>query len=142
MNPETTPGGRALKFYSTIRIEVRPSEIKKKDGMATARVTKVKIVKNKVAPPFREDTIDIEFGEGISKAGEILDFGVDLGILQKNGNWFAYQGENMANGRENAKLFLKDNIDLMKELDNKIREYLNPPEEDEEYQEMPSEDKE
>jgi recombination protein RecA len=138
-NPETTPGGRALKFYTTIRIEVRPSEINKAEGEAVSRKTKIKIVKNKVAPPFREDFVDIEFGEGISKAGEILDFGEDLGILQKKGSWYWYDDFRIGNGRSTCKQALKDNPELLKELDDKIRSYLNPVlDEEEEY--VPVED--
>jgi recombination protein RecA len=125
-NPETTPGGRALKFYSTIRLEVRPSEIQKTEGVATSRKTKIKVVKNKVAPPFRETFVDIEFGEGISKAGEILDYGVDLGILYKKGSWFWYGEERIGNGRAGAKQALNDNPELKDKLDKLIREYMNP----------------
>jgi recombination protein RecA len=125
-NPETTPGGRALKFYATIRMEVRPSEIMKTEGVATSRKTKIKVVKNKVAPPFRETTVDIEFGEGISKAGEILDYGADLGILHKKGSWYWYGEERIGNGRSNAKQALNENPELKKNLDKLIREYLNP----------------
>jgi recombination protein RecA len=125
-NPETTPGGRALKFYSTIRLDVRANEIIKKDGEAVSRKTKIKVVKNKVAPPFREDFVDIEFGEGISKAGEILDYGVDLGILRKQGSWFWYGDERIGNGRPACKQALNENPALLTELDDKIRSYLNP----------------
>lgn len=140
-NPETTPGGRALKFYSTIRLEIRPAEINKKDGEAVSRKTKVKVVKNKVAPPFKEDFVDIEFGEGISKPAEILDYGADLGILQKSGNWYSYKGEKIGNGRENAKKALKSNPDLLAELDDTIRLYMNPPEEAEVEYEPADEEK-
>lgn len=125
-NPETTPGGRALKFYATIRLEVRPSEINKTDGVATSRKTKIKVVKNKVAPPFRETFVDIEFGEGISKAGEILDYGTDLGILHKKGSWYWYGEERIGNGRPNSKKALNDNPELKNDLDRLIRSYLNP----------------
>jgi recombination protein RecA len=130
-NPETTPGGRALKFYSTIRLDIRSSEIQKKDGLAVSRKTKIKVVKNKVAPPFREDFVDIEFGEGISKAGEILDYGPDLGILRKQGSWFWYGEERIGNGRTACKEELNANPELLKELDELIRSYLAPSEEDE-----------
>lgn len=126
-NPETTTGGRALRFYSTIRLEIRPAEIVKKEGEAVSRKTKVKVVKNKVAPPFREDFVDIEFGEGISKAGEILDYGVDLGLIEKSGAWFRYNGHSWQ-GRENAKKALKENPELFHELDAVIRSFLNPEE--------------
>lgn len=125
-NPETTPGGRALKFYTTIRLEVRPSEINKKEGEAVSRKTKIKVVKNKVAPPFREAFVDIEFGEGISKSGEVLDFGEDLGILHKRGSWYWYGEERIGNGRTACKQALKENPELLKELDELIRSYLNP----------------
>jgi recombination protein RecA len=125
-NPETTPGGRALKFYATIRLEVRPSEITKTEGVATSRKTKIKVVKNKVAPPFRETTVDIEFGEGISKAGEILDYGVDLGILYKKGSWYWYGEERIGNGRPNSKQALNENPEFKDKLDKLIRSYLNP----------------
>lgn len=124
--PETTPGGRALKFYTTIRLEVRPSEINKKEGEAVSRKTKIKVVKNKVAPPFREAFVDIEFGEGISKSGEVLDFGEDLGILHKRGSWYWYGEERIGNGRTACKQALKENPELLKELDELIRSYLNP----------------
>jgi len=129
-NPTTTTGGKALPFYSSIRIEVRPTEITKTEGVATSRKTKIKIVKNKVAPPFREDTIDIEFGEGISKTGEILDYGTELGILQKKGSWYWYGEERIGNGRDACKKILKENDELRNELDRKIRLYLNPESED------------
>lgn len=132
-NPETTPGGRALKFYCTIRLEVRPSEINKTDGIATSRTTKIKVVKNKVAPPFREGTVDIEFGEGVSKAGEILDYGADLGILHKKGSWYWYGDERIGNGRPICKQVINENRELKEKLDNLIRSYLNPVIDKEEY---------
>jgi recombination protein RecA len=139
-NPETTPGGRALKFYSTIRLEVRPSEINKTEGVATSRKTKIKVVKNKVAPPFREAFVDIEFGEGISKAGEILDYGTELGILQKKGSWFWYKELRIGNGRANTKIELNNNPELKYELDQLIRSYLNPViDEEVEYTPVPEE---
>lgn len=138
-NPETTPGGRALKFYATIRLEVRPSDIQKTEGVATSRKTKIKVVKNKVAPPFREDFVDIEFGEGISKAGEILDYGADLGILQKKGSWYWYGEDRIGNGRPNCKQALNDNPELKDKLDKLIRLYLNPPTEEVEYVPFPEE---
>jgi recombination protein RecA len=139
-NPETTPGGRALKFYSTIRLEIRPSEINKTDGEAVSRKTKIKVVKNKVAPPFREGFVDIEFGEGISKAGEVLDYGEDLGILHRKGSWYWYGDLRMDNGRPKAKAYLKSNPELLEELDKKIRLFLNPPELEEEVVYVPLEE--
>jgi recombination protein RecA len=130
-NPETTPGGRALKFFSTIRLDIRPSEIIKTDGVATSRKTKIKAIKNKVGAPHRETTVDIEFGVGISKAGEILDFGEQLGILHKQGSWYWYGDLRIENGRGKCKEALNNNPELLNELDQKIRLYLSP--ETEEY---------
>jgi recombination protein RecA len=130
-NPETTSGGRALKFYSTIRLDIRSAEIQKTEGVATSRKTKIKAVKNKVGAPHRETTVDIEFGVGISKAGEILDFGEQLGILHKQGHWYWYGDLRIDNGRSKCKEALNSNLELLNELDQKIRTYLNP--ESEEY---------
>lgn len=125
-NPETTPGGRALKFYSSIRLDVRPKEITKKDGFAIARTTHIKAVKNKVAPPFREADIDIEFGVGISKNAEIIDMGSELGVIHKSGAWYSYKDNRIGQGKENAKQFLSDNPELTKEIDETIRSLLQP----------------
>ena len=106
-NPETTPGGRALKFYSTIRLEVRRAEQLKQGGDIVGSKTKIKVVKNKVAPPFKSAEVDIMYGEGISIEGEIIDIGADLDIVEKSGSWYSYNGERLGQGRENAKLFIK-----------------------------------
>ncbi len=124
-NPETTPGGRALKFYSSIRLDVRKSEaIKIGDSIAGNR-TNVKVVKNKVAPPFRTASVDIMYGEGVSKEGEIVDLGVEAGVLEKSGAWFSYKGEKLGQGKENVKLLLKQNTKLRDEIEKQIREFYN-----------------
>ena len=122
-NPETTTGGRALKFYSSIRLDVRRSEAIKVGNSIVGNRTNIKIVKNKVAPPFKTATLDIMYGEGISKEGEIIDLGVESGIIEKSGAWFSYKGEKLGQGKENVKLLLKDNKDLASELETQIREY-------------------
>ena len=121
-NPETTTGGRALKYYSSIRLEVRRGELIKKDGEAIGNRTKIKVVKNKVAPPFRTAEVDIIYGEGISREGDILDLAVAENIVNKSGAWYAYNGDKIGQGRENAKLFLKEHPDLMEEVEQKVRE--------------------
>ena len=121
-NPETTTGGRALKYYSSIRLEVRRGEQIKKDGEAIGNRTKIKVVKNKVAPPFRTAEVDIIYGEGISREGDILDLAVAENIVNKSGAWYAYNGDKIGQGRENAKLFLKEQPDLMEEVEQKVRE--------------------
>ena len=121
-NPETTPGGRALKFYSSVRLDVRKTEILKQSTDAVGNRVKVKVVKNKVAPPFREAEFDIVYGEGISKEGNILDVAVNLDIIEKSGAWFAYNSQKIGQGRENAKKFLVENPDIAKEIENKIRQ--------------------
>ena len=122
-NPETTPGGRALKFYSTIRLEVRKGEaIKMGDGLVGNK-TNVKVVKNKVAPPFKTATVDIMYGEGVSHEGELIDLAVNANIIEKSGAWFAYNGEKIGQGKENAKLLLKEKKDLCKEIEDKTREF-------------------
>jgi len=115
-NPEITPGGRALKFYSSIRLEIRRGEALKNGNDLVGSRTKVKVVKNKVAPPFKVAEVDIVFGHGISKEGEVLDIAVEREIVEKSGAWFAYKGEKIGQGRENAKLFLKENPALLEEL--------------------------
>ncbi|RWR14184.1 recombinase RecA [Siminovitchia fortis] len=122
-NPETTPGGRALKFYSSVRLEVRRAEQLKQGQDVVGSKTRIKIVKNKVAPPFRTAEVDIMYGEGISREGEIIDMGSELDIVQKSGSWYSYNDERLGQGRENAKLFLKENEDLRREIMFKIREY-------------------
>jgi recombination protein RecA len=121
-NPETTTGGRALKFYSTVRIEVRRSDSLKEGTNVIGNRTVAKVVKNKVAPPFKRAAFDIIFGKGISKTGEILDLGVDLGIAAKSGSWYSYGSTKLGQGRESAKLFLESNPDICRELEAKIRE--------------------
>jgi recombination protein RecA len=126
-NPETTTGGNALKFYSSIRIDIRrSSQIKEGDEVIGNR-TKVKIVKNKVAPPFRRAEFDIMYGEGISKVGEIIDLGVDLGILKKAGSWFSYGETRLGQGRDAVKSLIGDNPELMDELETKIKDALSKP---------------
>lgn len=124
-NPETTPGGRALKFYSTIRLDVRRSEaLKMGDGIVGNRTT-VKVVKNKVAPPFKTAVVDIMYGEGVSHEGELIDLAVDAGILEKSGAWYAYQGQKVGQGKENVKLFLKDHKDIATVIESGVREYYS-----------------
>lgn len=124
-NPETTPGGRALKFYSSIRLDVRRGEQIKTGEDVSGNKAKIKVVKNKVAPPFKTATVDIVYGEGISKQGEIVDIGSELGIIEKSGSWFSYKGEKIGQGRENIKLYLKDHPKVSDEIENKIREYYS-----------------
>lgn len=123
-NPEVTPGGRALKFYSTIRLEVRRGEALKIGTDFIGSRTKVKVVKNKVAPPFKMIEVDLIFGVGISHEGEVLDIAVEKEIIEKSGAWFAYLGEKIGQGRENAKVFLKDNPQMLTEIEGKIRETI------------------
>ena len=124
-NPETTPGGRALKFYASVRLDVRKQEAIKVNGEVIGSRTKVKVVKNKVAPPFREAEFDIIYGEGISNEGCVLDLAVNLDIVDKSGAWFAYNGEKIGQGRENAKNYLKEHPEILKEIDSKVRENYN-----------------
>jgi recombination protein RecA len=123
-NPETTTGGRALKFYSSVRMDIRRiASIKDGDVVVGGR-TRVKVVKNKVAPPFREAEFDIMYGEGISKYGDLIDIGVEKNIIEKSGSWFAYGGERLGQGRENAKLFLKENPQIAKTIEDRVRREL------------------
>ena len=122
-NPETTTGGRALKFCSSIRLDVRRSESLKVGDSVIGNKTTVKVVKNKVAPPFKSAVVDIMYGEGVSREGEIVDLGVNAGIIEKSGAWFAYNGEKLGQGKENVKLLLKENKSLCEELETKIRAY-------------------
>ena len=124
-NPETTTGGRALKFYSSIRLDVRKSETLKSGGEIVGSRTKIKVVKNKIAPPFKEAEFDIMFGEGISREGDILDLASEIGIINKSGAWYAYKGDKIGQGRDNAKKFLKDNPDIFKEIDEEVRKHFN-----------------
>jgi recombination protein RecA len=123
-NPETTTGGRALKFYSSVRLDIRRiASIKDGDTVVGGR-TRVKVVKNKVAPPFREAEFDVMYGEGISRYGDLIDIGVDKRIIEKSGAWFAYGGERLGQGRENAKQFLRDNPDIARTIEDRVRREL------------------
>ncbi len=124
-NPETTTGGNALKFYASVRLDIRRISQIKDGDVASGNRTRVKVVKNKVAPPFRQVEFDIIFGEGISKVGEIIDMGVDLGILQKSGSWFSYGDSKIGQGRDAVKQFLFDNPEMMDEMEARIREALS-----------------
>lgn len=126
-NPETTTGGNALKFYASVRLDIRRISQIKDGDVASGNRTKVKVVKNKVAPPFRTVEFDIIFGQGISKVGEIIDIGVDLGILNKSGSWFSYGDAKIGQGREAVKQFMLDNPEMMQEVEAKIREQLQQP---------------
>ena len=135
-NPETTTGGRALKFYSTIRLDVRRIEALKQGGEVVGNRTRVKVVKNKIAPPFKEAEFDIMFGKGISREGDILDLAVAVNIVNKSGAWFAYEGNKIGQGRENAKAFLADHPEICDEIEQKVRAHyivdVKPQEEEEE----------
>ena len=120
-NPETTTGGRALKFYASVRLDIRKIENIKQDGNVIGNRARVKIVKNKVAPPFREAEFDIMYGEGISKIGNIFDMAVNLDIIEKSGSWFSYNGNRIGQGRENVKKYLQDNPDILDEVEKKVR---------------------
>lgn len=121
-NPETTTGGRALKYYASVRLDIRKIENIKQDGEVTGNRAKVKVVKNKMAPPFREAEFDIVYGKGISKSGSILDLAVNLDIVEKSGSWFSYNGTRIGQGRENVKKYLEDNSKIMAEIEEKVRE--------------------
>ena len=120
-NPETTTGGRALKFYASVRLDIRKAENIKQDGEIKGSRTRVKVVKNKVAPPFREAEFDIVYGEGISRAGNILDMAVNMDIIEKSGSWFSYNGDRIGQGRENVKRYLKENPEILDEVESKVR---------------------
>lgn len=124
-NPETTPGGRALKFYSTIRMDVRRSEQIKQGDSVIGNKTTVKIVKNKVAPPFKTAVVEIMYGEGVSRVSEIIDLGVEAGIIDKSGAWYSYNGEKLGQGKETVKALLKENDKLRDELEQKVREHFH-----------------
>lgn len=124
-NPETTTGGRALKFYSSVRLDVRRIESLKQGGEVIGNRTRVKVVKNKIAPPFKEAEFDIMFGQGISTVGDILDLAASIDVVNKSGAWYAYEGSKIGQGRENAKQFLKDNPEICKEITKKVREHFN-----------------
>ena len=140
-NPETTTGGRALKFYSSIRLDVRRVETLKQGGEMVGNHTRIKVVKNKVAPPFKQAEFDIMFGTGISKEGDILDLAADCGIVNKSGAWYAYNGDKIGQGRENAKLFLKEHTDICDEIEKKVRiQYHLLPDEEGDTQETAATD--
>ena len=120
-NPETTTGGRALKFYASVRMDVRRTDSLKQNGEVVGNHVRVKVVKNKIAPPFKEAEFDIMFGQGISKEGDILDLGVKLDIVEKSGAWYAYDGTKIGQGRENVKTYLKENPEIMNEVETKVR---------------------
>ena len=149
-NPETTPGGRALKFYASVRLDIRRVESLKQDGEVIGNRTRVKVVKNKVAPPFREAEFDIIYGKGISKEGNILDAAVNLDIVEKSGSWFSYNGDRIGQGRENVKDYLTKNPKIAEEIENKIRanyekafeKSLGEEENDPEQETEPSDDEE
>ena len=122
-NPETTTGGRALKFYSSVRMDVRRIETLKQAGEMIGNRTRIKVVKNKIAPPFKEAEFDIMFGEGISREGDVLDLAANLGIINKSGAWYAYNGEKIGQGRENAKQYLRDHPDVMADAESRVREH-------------------
>ena len=139
-NPETTTGGRALKFYSSVRMDVRRTETLKTGGEVTGNRTRVKVVKNKVAPPFKEAQFDIMFGRGIAKSGDVLDLAVGCDIVDKSGAWFAYNGNKIGQGRENAKIYLESNPDILYEIEQKVRMAYGLPsdfDDDEETAEAP-----
>ncbi len=121
-NPETTTGGRALKFYASVRMDIRKIEMIKQDGEVNGNRVRVKVIKNKVAPPFREAEFDVVYGQGISKEGNILDMAVNLNIVEKAGSWFSYNTERIGQGRENVKRYLKEHPDMLKEIEEKVRQ--------------------
>ena len=121
-NPETTTGGRALKFYASVRMDIRKIENIKQDGQVIGNRVRVKVIKNKVAPPFREAEFDVLYGKGISKEGNIFDMAVNLEIIDKSGSWFSYEGQRIGQGRENAKRYLIDRPELLQEVEKKVRD--------------------
>jgi recombination protein RecA len=127
-NPETTTGGNALKFYSSVRLDIRRVGSIKKGEEVIGSETRVKVVKNKVAPPFKQAEFDILYGEGVSREGEIVDLGVLAKLVEKSGSWYAYNGEKIGQGKDNAREFLKANPDIAREIENKIRANLGVPE--------------
>ena len=122
-NPETTPGGKALKYYSSVRLDIRRGEQIKSGTDVVGNRTNIKVVKNKVAPPFRTAVVDIMYGEGVSKEGELIDLAAEVGIIEKSGAWYAYKGDKLAQGKENVKLLLKNNVDLCSEIEELVREH-------------------
>ena len=133
-NPETTTGGRALKFYASVRMDVRRIETLKQGGEMVGHRTRIKVVKNKIAPPFKEAEFDIMFGKGISKEGDILDLATSINAVNKSGAWYAYNGDKIGQGRENAKTYLREHPEIMEELEKKVRDHYKPKEEEEEEQ--------
>ena len=126
-NPETTTGGNALKFYASVRLDIRRIGAIKNGEEVVGNQTRVKVVKNKVSPPFKTAEFDILYGQGISREGEIIDMGVEAKVLEKSGSWYAYNGEKIGQGKDNAREFLKENPDLAVEIENKVREAMSIP---------------
>ena len=141
-NPETTTGGRALKFYASVRMDIRKTEMMKQDGQVIGNRVRVKVIKNKVAPPFREAEFDVLYGKGISKVGNILDMAVNLDIVEKSGAWFSYNGQRISQGRENAKRYLEEHPDIMDEIEKKVRHNFAKAFEQSLGEELPSDDEE
>ena len=141
-NPETTTGGRALKFYASVRMDIRKVENIKQDGQVIGNRVRVKVIKNKVAPPFREAEFDVLYGKGISKVGNILDMAVNLDIVEKSGAWFSYNGQRISQGRENAKRYLEEHPDIMDEIEKKVRDNFAKAFEQSLGEELPSDDEE
>ena len=141
-NPETTTGGRALKFYASVRMDIRKIENIKQDGQVIGNRVRVKVVKNKVAPPFREAEFDVLYGKGISKVGNILDMAVNLDIVEKSGAWFSYNGQRISQGRENAKRYLEEHPDIMDEIEKKVRDNFAKAFEQSLGEELPSDEEE
>ena len=141
-NPETTTGGRALKFYASVRMDIRKTEMMKQDGQVIGNRVRVKVIKNKVAPPFREAEFDVLYGKGISKVGNILDMAVNLDIVEKSGAWFSYNGQRISQGRENAKRYLEEHPDIMNETEKKVRDNFAKAFEQSLGEELPSDDEE
>ena len=140
-NPETTTGGRALKFYSSVRLDVRRTEALKQAGEVVGNHVRVKVVKNKVAPPFKEAEFDIMFGEGISKEGDLIDLATNIGLISKSGAWYAYEGDKIGQGRENAKTYLRENPEFCDMIDARVREYYFSNDADSENEEeLPADD--
>ena len=141
-NPETTTGGRALKFYASVRMDIRKTEMMKQDGQVIGNRVRVKVIKNKVAPPSREAEFDVLYGKGISKVGNILDMAVNLDIVEKSGAWFSYNGQRISQGRENAKRYLEEHPDIMDEIEKKVRDNFAKAFEQSLGEELPSDDEE
>ena len=141
-NPETTTGGRALKFYASVRMDIRKTEMMKQDGQVIGNRVRVKVIKNKVAPPFREAEFDVLYGKGISKVGNILDMAVNLDIVEKSGAWFSYNGQRISQGREIAKRYLEEHPDIMDEIEKKVRDNFAKAFEQSLGEELPSDDEE